>query len=182
MVRLNFLVIAESLYDVYVQCYINSYVYLIVSTCKQTNIHSTFTGKYWTSYSYILCCSFSLKTLCRGSFQILLQNERFGLVRSKTSWKWAENDPCLWSAFISWPKRSFSEMSIFSMFSRRKRPLYKSGHWTHIRTHIVSLLHITYCIISLCTLHSLDLWGLWVCTIVICMWKQVQIVRYITFT
>jgi ferredoxin-like protein FixX len=61
MVRLNFLVIAESLYDVYVQCYINSYVYLIVSTCKHTNIHSTFTGKYIRFILIILL--FSLKTL-----------------------------------------------------------------------------------------------------------------------
>ncbi len=31
-----------------------------------------------------------------------------GMVWSKTSWKWAENDPCLWSAFISLRKCSFS--------------------------------------------------------------------------
>ncbi len=39
-------------------------------------------------------------------------------MRSKTSLKWAENDPCLWSAFISLRKWLFSETSVFSLFSR----------------------------------------------------------------
>ncbi len=71
---------------------------------------------------------FSLETFWQGSFHFLPQNERIGLVRFKTSWKWAEYELCLWSAFISWPKRSFSEMSIFSLFSSWKRAFYKFGH------------------------------------------------------
>ncbi len=31
----------------------------------------------------------------------------------KTSWKWVENDPCLWSVFISFQKCSFS--GVFKM-------------------------------------------------------------------
>ncbi len=71
-----------------------------------------------------LCGSFSGKTLWQGYFNFLLQNEDIGLglVRSKTSWK---KHPCLWSAFISWRKRSSAEMSIFRLFSRRKRPILK---------------------------------------------------------
>jgi hypothetical protein len=81
-------------------------------------------------YKYLgsMSGSFPLKTVCRGSFHFLLQNERIGLVRSKTSWKWAEYELCLWSAFISWRKPSFSEMSIFSLFSSWKRAFYKFGH------------------------------------------------------
>jgi hypothetical protein len=41
-----------------------------------------------------------VKTPWQGSFHFLLQNEGIGLVRSKTSWKWAENELYLWSAFI----------------------------------------------------------------------------------
>jgi hypothetical protein len=94
-------------------------------------------------YKYLgsMSGSFPLKTVCRGSFHFLLQNERIGLVRSKTSWKWAEYELCLWSAFISWRKPSFSEMSIFSLFSSWKRAFYKFGHrrplipigWTNVQ-------------------------------------------------
>ncbi len=77
-----------------------------------------------------------MKTLWQGSFHFLLQNKGIGLVRSKTSWKWAENELCLWSAFISWRKRSFSEMSIFSLFSSWKRPFHKFGHSVVILCHI----------------------------------------------
>jgi hypothetical protein len=48
-----------------------------------------------------------------GSFHFLLQNEHIGFVRSKMS----PNELWLCSAFISWRIRSFSEMSIFSLFS-----------------------------------------------------------------
>jgi hypothetical protein len=44
----------------------------------------------WRLYSLFL-----LKKLWQGSFHFLLQNEGTGLVRSKTSWKWAENKLCL---------------------------------------------------------------------------------------
>ncbi len=75
----------------------------------------------------------------QGSFHFLLQNERIGLVRSKTSWNWAENELCLWSACISWRKHSFSEMSIFSLFSGWKRSLYKFGHRTQKRWYLLVL-------------------------------------------
>ena len=80
------------------------------------------------AHFYSLMCSFLLKTVCEGSFHFLLQNEYIGLVRSKTSWKWAQNDPCLWSGFISLWKWSFSETIVFSLFLRWKRPVYKFGH------------------------------------------------------
>ncbi len=63
-------------------------------------------------------------------------------MRSKTSWKWAQNDPCLWSVFISLWKWWFSEMSIFSLFSSWKRPFYKFGHNGGLKCiYSIHLLH-----------------------------------------
>jgi hypothetical protein len=86
----------------------------------------------------------------QGSFHFLLQNEGIGLVRSKTSWKWAENELCLWSAFISWRKRSFSEMSIFSLFSIWKRSLYKFGHCARIYRPCFGCENQQFCENQLC--------------------------------
>jgi hypothetical protein len=54
-----------------------------------------------------------------------------GLAWSRTKWKLADNDPSFLSALFSWRKRLFSEMSIFSLFSEQKRPVWKSGHRFH---------------------------------------------------
>jgi hypothetical protein len=99
---------------------------------KYTSLHG-YASYYFISQEYVhfyslLLCSFWLKTVCEGSFHFLLQNEHIGLVWSKTSWKLAQNDPCLWSAFISLSKPSFSETIVFSWFSSWKRAVYKFGH------------------------------------------------------
>ncbi len=84
-------------------------------------------------------------TLWQGSSNFLL------LVRSKTSWKWAENDPCFWSLIISWRKRSFSEMSVFSLFSRRKQHVWwwvkyegwREGSWFFLYIYPFSM-HVIF--------------------------------------
>ena len=111
----------------------------LLQTEKEKNIWSSSTVVFlarlltsflWTSwnsrfhmYFWPMQWSFSLETVCRGSFHFLLQNAGIGLVRSKTGWKLAENDPCLWAEFISCWKRSYSETIVFSRFSSWKPPV-----------------------------------------------------------
>jgi hypothetical protein len=66
-----------------------------------------------------------METLWQGSFHFLLQNKVIGFVRSNC----AENEPKTNNVseqrLSSWPKSSFLEKGIFSLFSRRN-DLYKN--------------------------------------------------------
>ncbi len=68
-----------------------------------------------------------VKTLWQGSFHFLLQNEGIGLVRSKTSSKFAENELRLWSALSVGENLRFQKWAFSACFQAENDPFINSG-------------------------------------------------------